>query len=118
MKQNGMTIVGIVCLLIGLFLQFGSGNGISVEDKALCEDIVQQKEFGAEKADLLTRCGADPGFVVLMKAQQAGTNAQETAEAIAAANRSDVGGGMLSLFLMGFGAVLTLGGLFVGKKTI
>ena len=118
MKPKVMIIVGPICLLIGLFLQFGNfGSGISAVDKQICETAVQTQDWGGQKDEFLARCDSDVGFVAMMKAKQQGGGAQETAQAIAAANRSDVGGGMLSMFLMGFGVVLTLGGLFVGKKT-
>lgn len=115
-KTVVMVIVGIICLLSGVFLQFsGFGGGVSAEDKQACETAVQAKNWGEQKAEFLARCDSDVGFVAMMKAQQAGSGAQEAAQSIAAANQSEIGGGMLSMFLMGLGAVLTFGGLFVGK---
>lgn len=66
-------------------------------------------------SDLLIHCQSDVGFVSMMKAQDSGSNAAETAKAISTANNKDTGLGMLGKFFIGVclaaGLILTINGL-------
>jgi len=105
-KKWVLGMVGLACLLVGLYLQFRPA--VSAEDREACETFVRQ-EYG-HGADmqalqtLLDRCG-DPGMVAIMSARADRAGASQTAQHIAAANRGDSMLHLLSMFLIGLGAV-------------
>ncbi|RUS66917.1 hypothetical protein CUZ56_01712 [Saezia sanguinis] len=99
-------MVGLVCLLVGLYLQFRPA--VSAEDREACEAFVRQ-EYG-HGADmqalqtLLDKCG-EPGMVAMMSARADRAGASQMGQHIAAANQGDSMLHLLSMFLIGLGAV-------------
>ena len=71
-----LLIVGVVCLLIGVYLYF-----------TIDGDVVNNQNLDIARN---------------------ATNAQDAARQISENNRSEVGGGFVSMFLLGIGAMLTL----------
>ena len=105
-KKWVLGMVGLVCLLVGLYLQFRPA--VSAEDRDTCEAFVRQ-EYG-HSADmqalqtLLDKCG-DPGMVAMMSARADRARASQLAQHIAAANQGDSMLHLLSMFLIGLGVV-------------
>lgn len=107
-RRITVMVMGAIALVVGVFLQFQSG--VSSADRQRCEEIVRERYASGNEADLKTlldKC-ADPGMVAMMIASASGAGAQSTAQSVAAANRGDMLGGALGLFLMGFGGAVLL----------
>ena len=73
---------------------------------ALCQE--RMKDQGAE---MLVQC-EETAFATAMTA----TDATAAAQAISAANSSEIGGNALGMFLLGLGAVLALGGIVAARQ--
>jgi len=111
LKKNPLILIaiGVVLLAIGGFMQFSGGPPRA--DPALvqaCETSMTER--GADAA-LIAQC-REAAFASAMTA----TDAESAARAISAANRSEVGGGALSMFMLGMGLALLVGGLFLKFK--
>ena len=108
MKKNPLVLIaiGFVLLVIGGAMKFTGGPPHA--DAALvaqCRDNVTGRGGDAE---LMAKCD-QTAFATAMTA----TDASAAARAISAANRTEVGGGMISMFLIGLGLALLAGGLFL-----
>ena len=115
MKKNPkvILIIGVIALLIGAVLHFtaGSAPAATAEQEAACRE--QLAVNGEEAAAMAHRCD-EAAVAIGIGAQRLGLSAPEAAQAIAAANQGEVGGSMLSKFLLGFGLALTvIGGIAV-----
>jgi len=102
-----LLVIGLIALVAGGALHFTSGPPRA--DAALaqqCRDSIQAR--GPAASDLLPRCD-ELAFARMTTAP----DAQSAARAIASANRGEIGGDTSSMFLLGLGAALTLGGLIL-----
>ena len=106
MKSKPMiaVVIGLILLVIGGFMQFrGNTPAANPELTAACRTEIQNR--GGD-ADLIKQCD-DQAFATAMTA----TDAQSAARSISAANRQDVGGNMISMFMIGLGLALSVLGL-------
>ncbi|CEJ10551.1 hypothetical protein BN1110_00827 [bacterium YEK0313] len=95
--------LGVACLAAGFYLQQTSMD-FNPADRARCEANVAAA-YGANaetKSALLPKCG-EPGFIAMMDARVANLSAQQTAIAIANANRSGLMNDLLGYALIGAG---------------
>ncbi|WP_448953689.1 hypothetical protein [Labrys neptuniae] len=95
--------LGVVLLGAGLYMQFGTA-GVSPADRLRCEQAIEKIYGGSDEAKytLLPKCG-EPGMVAMMDARTGGVGAEQAAQAIATANRSDLVGILLNCALIGAG---------------
>ncbi|WP_454815328.1 hypothetical protein [Labrys neptuniae] len=95
--------LGVVLLGVGLYLQFGT-VGVSPADRLRCEQAIEKIYGDSDEAKytLLPKCG-EPGMVAMMDARAGGAGAEQAAQAIATANRSDLIGILLNCALIGAG---------------
>ena len=100
--------IGLIVLLAGGVLRFTGGPPKA--DPALVQQCEATMKARDADASLVKQCG-ETAFATAMTA----SDAQAAARAISAANNREVGGGALSMFLIGLGLVLTLGGLFMWR---
>lgn len=111
MKRNPavMIAIGAVVLLIGLVLNFtGSAPKADSTMAQQCRDrLTSQKAEPSE----IAQC-SQAAFATAMTA----TDAQAAAQAISAANNSEIGGSMLAKFLLGAGLVLLIAGIAAKRK--
>ncbi|MBP6563624.1 MAG: hypothetical protein KA214_09155 [Neisseriaceae bacterium] len=107
-----LVIISLCLLALGWFLR-GNSDAVSHGDQQICEAVVTEQMHGAP--ELLAKCH-EPGMAAMMKAKRQNLSAQETAQAIGSANRSDVGGTLLGHFLLGLGLALLAGGLYKWRK--
>jgi hypothetical protein len=108
MKKNPLLLIaiGLVCLLIGGVMKVTGGPpGASPALVAQCRQNLAAR--GGD-AGMIAQC-KETAFATAMTA----TDANAAAGAISAANRSEVGGGMVSMFLIGLGLALLAGGAFL-----
>lgn len=108
MKKNPLLLIGLglVCLVIGAVMTLTGGPPHA--DPALVAQCRQSVTERGGDADLMAQCD-QAAFAAAMTA----TDADAAAQAISAANQSEIGGGMLSTFLIGIGLALLAGGLFL-----
>jgi hypothetical protein len=99
--------LGVILLGTGLYLQFGMA-GVSPADRLRCEQAIEKIYGDSDEAKdtLLPKC-SEPGMVAMMDARAGGAGAEQAAQAIAGANRSDLVGILLNCALIGAG----IGGL-------
>lgn len=104
-----LMFVGTIALLIGAILGFAAGPREA--DAALAAQC--QTKMAARNADaaLMDQC-KEVAFATAMTA----TEANAAAQAISAANRSEIGANALAMFLMGFGVVLLAIGFLQGRR--
>lgn len=99
-------IAGLVVLIIGVALMFlGGPPKASAAQQAQCVARL------SGEAALAARC-KEAAFATAMTA----TDADAAARSISAANNAEIGGGMLSKFLIGLGLVLAIGGFLIGRR--
>ena len=108
-KARLLMLAGVIALLIGGILWLAGGPPQA--DAALLARC--QANMAARNADasLVVQC-KDVAFATAMTA----TDATAAAQAISAANNSEVGGNSLAMFLMGLGAVLLVAGFVQERK--
>jgi hypothetical protein len=108
MKKNPLLLIaiGLVCLLIGGVMKVTGGPLHA--DAALVAQCRQSMTARGGDADLAAKC-KETTFATAMTA----TDANAAARTISAANQSEIGGGMVAMFLLGIGLVLLIGGLFL-----
>ena len=109
MRLIAYACFGAACLAAGLYLQQAGGD-FGTADRARCEANVVAAH-GADVAvrnQLLPKCG-EPGFIAMMDARAGNLSAQQTAIAIANANRSGLMNDLLGYALIGAG----VGGLAI-----
>jgi type II secretory pathway component PulM len=102
-----LLIVGVVLLLAGAFLSFGS-SAPSADPAQAAQCRERMRDAGAE---MQARCD-EAAVATAMTA----TNADEAAASISAMNNGEVGGNTLGMFLLGLGLVLTLAGVLAHRK--
>lgn len=95
--------LGVVLLGVGLYLQFGT-TGVSPAERLRCEQAIEKiyGDSGEAKYTLLPKCG-EPGMVAMMDARTGGAGAEQAAQAIASANRSDLVSILINCALIGAG---------------
>lgn len=110
-----LLILGLILLVLsGLLYWKGNAPAISSADQAACEESVQKKYGDHQDVSLLKMCKESVGFVAQMKAEASGaSSAQEMAQAISEANRSEVGLSIFSMFFVGL--MLAIGVVFTIK---
>lgn len=106
MKKNPLVLIilGAILLAAGAWMNFSSGPPAA--DPALrqaCEASMAERGGDAE---LTAQCSQ-----VAFATAATATDAQLAARAISAANNSEIGGGALSMFLLGLGLALLIGGV-------
>ncbi len=108
MKKNPLLliVIGLLCLVIGGVMKFTAGPPRA--DQALVAQCHQSVTARGGDADLMAQC-KETAFATAMTA----TDANAAARAISNANNSEIGGGMVSMFLIGIGLALLIGGLFL-----
>lgn len=108
-KAQLLMLAGLIALLIGGMLSFTGGPPAA--DAALVARCQATMTARNAEAFLLAQC-KDVAFATAMTA----TDANAAAQAISAANRQEIGGNSLSMFLMGLGAVLLVAGFLQRRK--
>jgi len=98
--------IGLICLVIGVLMK--TTGGPPGADPALAAQCRQTMIERGGDADLIAQCDG-AAFASAMTA----TDADSAARSISAANRSEIGGGMVSMFLLGIGLAFVAGGLFL-----
>ena len=95
--------LGVVLLGVGLYLQFGTA-GVSPADRLRCEQAIEKVYGDSDEAKytLLPKCN-EPGMVAMMDTRTGGAGAEQAAQAIASANRSDLVGILINCALIGAG---------------
>lgn len=103
MKALLYASLGVVLLGVGLYLQFGTA-GVSPADRLRCEQAIEKVYGDSDEAKytLLPKCN-EPGMVAMMDARTGGAGAEQAAQAIASANRSDLAGILINCALIGAG---------------
>ncbi|TWI31480.1 hypothetical protein [Paracoccus sulfuroxidans] len=103
--MNKLLYLALAVALIGFgaYRQFGA-TGVSADDQARCERIVQADNAGSQEAldALLPKCN-EPGMVAMMDARATGADAQTAASNIAAANQNDILSILINCALIGAG---------------
>lgn len=107
-KSLIMIAIGLVLLLVGGVMQFTGGP--TKADAALVAHCRQNVTERGGDADLIAQCD-EQAFASAMTA----TDAESAARAISGANTSEVGGNTLSMFLLGLGLALVVGGVVVRR---
>ena len=110
MKKNPLILIalGVVLIAVGGWMHFT--GGAPTADPGLrqaCE--ASMAERGAD-ADLIAQCKQ-----VAFATATTATDAESAARSISAANNSEVGGGAVSMFLMGAGLALVVGGIVIRR---
>jgi hypothetical protein len=110
MKNPAILIMlGLLLLATGAVMQLTGGAPRA--DAALVQRCqAEMKSRGADAA-MADRC-SETAFATAMTA----TDANAAAQSISAANNAEIGGNAVAMFLIGFGLILTLGGLVVRQK--
>lgn len=109
MKKSPMIllVLGIVLLLAGGLMSFAGGP-----PKADATTASQCRErMKGQGSEMLAKCD-EKAFATAMTA----TDANAAAQAISAANNSEVGANGVSMFLLGLGAVLSVAGIVMLRK--
>lgn len=103
-------ILGTVLLLLSGFVYWKSSTpAITSEEIARCEQLVQKKYNHHADPQLLEMCTTSVGWIAQQNAEADGANsAEEMAKAISAANQSETGSTMFSMFFVGLLLVLGL----------
>jgi hypothetical protein len=111
MKNKPLLLIalGLLLLVIGAGMQLT--GGAPQADAALLQRCQAEMSGRGADADMISRC-SDTAFATAMTA----TDANAAARSISAANNSEIGGNALAMFLIGFGLVLTVGGIVVRQK--
>ena len=111
MKKNPklLLIAGVVVLAVGIALQFAGGTPSA--DPAARQQCEQKMTANGADPTMVARC-SEATFAIATTA----TDANAAAEAISRSNSGEVGGNVLSMFLIGLGLALTIGGLVTGRK--
>jgi hypothetical protein len=102
-----LLIVGIVLLLVGGILSFGS-SAPRADPAQVAQCRERMKDAGAE---MQARCD-EAAVATAMTA----TNADEAAASISAMNNQEVSGNTLGMFLLGLGVVVSLAGVLAMRK--
>lgn len=114
MRKNPklLLIVGVLLLLAGFALDFGSGGEAqaTAQQEQLCRTEMARRGPGA--AELAEKC-SEANFAIAIAASSVGSSvsADEAAAAISGNNQTEVGGSTLSKFLMGLGIGLLIAGI-------
>ncbi len=110
MKKNPFVLIalGVVLIAVGGFMHFTGGPPTANPGlRQACE--ASMAERGAD-ADLIAQCKQ-----VAFATATTATDAESAAGSISAANNSEIGGGALSMFLMGAGLALVVGGVVIRR---
>ncbi len=111
-KPLVLIIVGAILLAIGGMLHFGGAGGAPKADSALMQQCQQKMKAENAEPAMIQQCD-EKTFATAMTA----TDAQSAATAISAANNSEVGGSMMSMFFIGVGLALLAGGVYLQRTT-
>lgn len=110
LKKNPVILIaiGVVLLAIGGFMSFS--GGAPKADPALVQACQTEMQSRGGDADMIAKC-KETAFATAMTA----TDAQSAARSISAANNSEIGGNALSMFLIGLGLALVVGGVVLRR---
>lgn len=108
-KAFGLVLLGLLMLVAGGYLRFSGGPASA--DIAVVEKCRAEMARRGADAAMTGKC-EEAAFAHMITAVDADTAAQ----AISAANRSEIGGDTLSMFLLGLGAALVVGGVWIGRR--
>lgn len=109
MKKNPIVlfVLGLILLATGgLMSLFGGPTQADAMMASQCRERMKE-----QSSDLLAKCD-EKAFATAMTA----TDANSAAQAISAANNSEVGSNSLAMFLLGLGGVVTVAGIFMLRK--
>ncbi len=111
MQKNPLllTILGLVLLGVGAVMQFTGGAPRA--DAALVLRCQEEMKARGADASMAKQC-SETAFATAVTA----TDAQSAAQAISAANTSEIGSNGLAMFLIGIGLVFTIGGVVLRQK--
>jgi hypothetical protein len=111
MNRNSLILIvlGVIALAAGAVMQFTGGPPKA--DAALVERCRAEMATRGADAAMTAKCD-ETAFATAMTA----TDADAAARSISAANGSEIGGNMISMFLIGLGLVLLLGGVIARHK--
>lgn len=111
MQKNPLLLVilGLILLGVGSVVQFTGGPPRA--DAALVLRCQEEMKARGADASMAKQC-SETAFATAMTA----TDAQSAARAISAANTSEIGSNGLSMFLIGIGLALTIGGVVLQRK--
>ncbi|MBW8807610.1 MAG: hypothetical protein JF591_02020 [Lysobacter sp.] len=104
-----LVLAGLLVFVAGAWLKFSAGP--ADVDIAVVEKCRAQMDKRGSDAALRDKC-EQAAFAHMIIA----TDAAGAARAISAANENEIGGEALAMFLLGLGAVLTIGGVLVGRR--
>jgi hypothetical protein len=104
-----LIILGLIFLGLGAVMQFTGGPPRA--DAALVLRCQQEMKSRGADASIAKQC-SETAFATAMTA----TDAQSAARAISAANSSEIGSNGLSMFLIGIGLALAIGGVVLRQK--
>lgn len=107
-KPLYLIIAGLVLLAAGALLSFTGGPPKA--DAALVDACRTEMKSRGDDA-MIERC-SETAFASAITA----TDAQSAATAISAANRSEIGGNAMAMFLIGLGLALAIGGFVLRQK--
>jgi hypothetical protein len=102
-----MFVLGVMLLVAGGLMSL-TGGPPKADAIMTSQCRERMKDQGS---DLLAKCGAK-AFATAMTA----TDANAAAQAISAANDSEVGSNSLAMLLLGLGGALTVAGIFMLRK--
>ncbi|WP_010188028.1 hypothetical protein [Sphingomonas sp. PAMC 26605] len=104
-----------IILLVFGFVLLAAGGLMSLTGGPPKADAAQasqcRERMKDQGADMLKKCD-EQAFATTMTA----TDANSAAQAISAANKTEVGSNSLAMFVLGLGAVLTVAGIFMRRK--
>ena len=110
MKKNPIVLIalGVLLIAVGGWMQFTGGPPKADPGlRQACE--ASMAERGAD-ADLIAQC-KEVAFATATTA----TDAASAARSISAANSGEIGGNALSMFLIGLGLALVVGGVVIRR---
>jgi hypothetical protein len=100
-------VLGLMLLVVGGLMSL-TGGPAKADAVMASQCRERMKDQGS---DMLAKCG-EKAFATAMTA----TDANSAAQAISAANNSEVGSNSLAMFLLGLGGALTVAGIFMLRK--
>jgi hypothetical protein len=102
-------VLGLLLLGAGALMQFTGGPPAA--DAALAQHCREKLAGQGAGPSMVAQCDQS-AFAIAMTA----TDAESAARSISAANRSEVGGNAVAMFLIGLGLVLAIGGIVLQRK--
>ena len=104
-----LIVLGLLLLGAGAVMHFTGGPPPA--DTALAQQCREKLAAQGAGPSMVAQC-EQAAFASAMTA----TDAEAAAQSISAANRSEVGGNAVAMFLIGLGLVLAVGGIVLQRK--